>query len=168
MRFAMKSLKYLAAAAVLAAPMALSAAAQAAVEVTYVNPERFVDASPRGIRGAKADERVLVELRGFLEKQGERALKPGQDLQLDILDVDLAGRVEFGAHDIRVVREIDWPSIKLRYTLSENGAVVASGEERVSDLDYLRGINVASGGNDALKYEKSMLRTWLKKRFGGN
>lgn len=164
----MTPFRYLAAAAVLAAPLALSATAQAAVEVTYVNPEKFVDASPRGVRGAKADGRVLVELRQFLEKQGQRYLKPGQTLKLDVLDVDLAGRVEFGAYDIRLVREIDWPSIKLRYALTENGATVASGEEQISDLDYLRGINVAFGGNDTLKYEKAMMREWLHKRFGTN
>jgi len=164
----MKSLKFIAAAAVLSAPLAFSAAAQAAVEVTYVSPDKFVDASPRGMRGAKADERLMVELREFLEKQAARHLKPGQDLKIEVLDVDLAGRVEAGGYDIRIVREIDWPSIKLHYTLTQNGATLASGEERISDLNYLRNINVAYGGNDSLKYEKAMLRDWLRKRFAAN
>jgi hypothetical protein len=82
--------------------------------------------------------------------------------------VDLAGRVEWwhaNIHDIRIMRDVDAPSVKLRYTLTENGAVLASGEERITDMGYLQGIVTITSNSDPLKYEKTMLTDWFRKRF---
>jgi len=144
------------------------ATAQAAVDVTFTNPEKYRDARPRGYVGAKERDAMLVKLRQHLEKQGERVLKPGQDLKIEVLDVDLAGRVEWWnhyLHDVRIMRDIYAPAVKLRYTLTENGAVLASGEERVIDMGYLRGITSVAMSSDPLRYEKTMLTDWLRKRF---
>ena len=164
----MKTLKYLPVLAVLAASAVAPIAAQAAVDVTFTNPDKFIDASPRAYGGGKADAPTLAKLRQHLEKQGERYLKPGQILKIEVLDLDLAGRVEWwhaGANDIRFMRDIDSPSMKVRFTLVENGATLVSGEERIRDLGYLMGINVASGASDPLKYDKAMLTEWFRKRF---
>ena len=160
----MKKLATLATLAVLAAPMT----AMAGVEVTFTAPENFTDASPRGNKNLRETQRVMDQLSQYLSKQAARYLRSGQDLKVEVLDIDLAGRVEWwrtNLYDVRIMRDIDAPAIKLRYTLSENGATLTSGEEWVRDLGYLMGINVVTGSQDSLKYEKAMLGTWLRNRF---
>jgi len=51
------------------------------------------------------------------------------------------------------------------YTLTENGAVLASGEKRISDLGYLQNITVTASSSDPLKYDKATLTDWFRKRF---
>ncbi|MSO72523.1 MAG: DUF3016 domain-containing protein [Rhodospirillaceae bacterium] len=164
----MRNLKSLMVLAALAVPMTVPGVAGAAVEVTFTNPDKYIDASSRGEGRRKADPAILAKLRQHLEKQGERYLKPGQTLRVEVLDLDLAGRVEWwhsAAYDIRFMRDIDSPSMKLRYSLTENGATLASGEERILDLGYLMGINLGRGSQDSLKYDKAMLTDWFRKRF---
>jgi hypothetical protein len=107
----------------------------------------------------------LRELQRHLEQLGQR-LPAGQTLAIEVLDVDLAGEVwpRVGT-EVRIVRgRLDWPQIELRYTLSEGGRTVASGEERVSDPSYLfGGRTVHTLG--ALPYEKRMLSAWFRERF---
>ena len=55
--------------------------------------------------------------------------------------------------------------MKVRYALLENGAALASGEERITDLGYLMRINMATMPSDTLKYEKVMLSNWFRTRF---
>jgi hypothetical protein len=60
----------------------------------------------------------------------------------------------------------DWPMIQLRYSLVQNGAVIASGEERLRDMSYLdrRLYNRYSSG-DPLRYEKQMIDEWFGKKI---
>ena len=164
----MKTFKRLFVLAAVAVPLATPLAAQAAVEVTFTTPDKYIDARPRGHAGAKDRDATLVKLRQHLQKQGERFLKPGQDLKIEVLNVDLAGRADWWrshAHDIRIMRDVDSPSMKMRYMLTESGTVLASGEERISELSYLHGITAIAANNDPLKYDKAMLTDWFRKRF---
>ena len=58
----------------------------------------------------------------------------------------------------------------LRYTLTENGQVLRSGEAKISDMNYLHRIN-RHWDSESLRYEKRMLDEWfaddiLRKRPG--
>jgi hypothetical protein len=70
----------------LAAPALLllgsATAAQAAVEVRFVKPERYADASLQGGYGGKASAPTLKELRAYLGELGERYLAPDQRLDI--------------------------------------------------------------------------------------
>lgn len=150
------------------ANVAAADAASGQVQVSYTNPDKFLDASPQRGYGGKQRDEVLRKLQRHMESQGVRYLKPGQTLKIEVLDLDLAGRVEWwnpNAYDVRIMRDIDSPSMKVRYSLEENGAVVSSGEEWISDHSYLMGINTLSN-SDSLKYEKTMLNDWFRNRFG--
>jgi hypothetical protein len=143
-------------------------AANAAVEVDFVNPDKFVDAAVH--RGpSKERERTFTALRQHIEKLGDRYLKPGQVLKVEVLDLDRAGRVEWWQpqlHDARIMRDVDSPSMKVRYTLAENGTVITSGEERIGSPGYLWGPRASTLSTDSLKYEKTMLQDWFHNRFG--
>lgn len=138
-------------------------AASAAVTVTYIHPETFTD-----LPFTPWDrEQTLKDLAAHLEKLG-KALPAGQDLKIDVLDVDLAGREEPAvrrAQEIRILRGgADWPHIHLRYTLESGGTVLKSGDEQLSDMMYM-GRLTRYGDGDMLRYEKRMLDDWFGKTF---
>lgn len=137
--------------------------AAAAVTVTFVQPEQFRDLPFNPI-----DRADVLKRMGEHFVQLEKLLPPGQDLNIEVLDFDMAGRLvpNFrGNQDLRVLHGgADWPHMVLRYTLSANGQVIASGQDQLSDMAYLDHINSLSDG-DPLRYEKRMVDDWFKKKF---
>ena len=136
-------------------------ATQAAVTVTFTQPDKYIDMP----FSSSDKEMVMTDLQRHFDKLGA-TLPAGQDLKLEVLDIDLAGRVEPSARstrDFRVLRGgADWPAITIRYSLESQGKVIKSGEERVTDQNYLMGFNHYSS-NESLRYEKQMLERWFKK-----
>ena len=139
--------------------------ATAGVAVSFVHPESYSDAGRWD--GAKADSATLSELERHLRQLGERDLKPNQTLTIEVLDIDLAGRFETWRADgdrIRFLRPSTRPRIEVRYRLSEDGRVVKSAEETVSDLNYQQRVNTRAS-TEHLSYEKEMIADWFKARF---
>ena len=97
---------------------------------------------------------------------GQRHLAPNQTLKIEVLDVDLAGEIEWwhGPYDIRYLRDYTWPKITLRFALEEGGQTIRSGEETVSDPSYQMNI-VAMRSGDVMPHEKAMLARWFRRRF---
>jgi hypothetical protein len=140
--------------------LALAAgAASADVTVNYVEPARFSDLP----FATWEREAVLKDLTEHFTKLGAQ-LPPGQNLRLDVLDVDLAGR-EYpgrGARDLRIVRSngVDWPRIDLRFTIEQNGQVLRSGEVQLRDMAFMDRISRYTDG-ESLRYEKRMIDDWF-------
>jgi hypothetical protein len=146
---------------------AWSAAAEASVVVSFVQPERYRDASRDGVaRPASPREPALLEIARYLERLGEQRLTAAQTLRIEVLNVDLAGEVnpmQASTPQTRVLRAASWPRIRLRYTLEEGGLVRAQGEETIVDMDYQsHGSTISS--SDPLRYEKAMLEDWFTRR----
>ena len=99
------------------AALAAGTLAQAAgsVQVSFDKPDEFVDIG----HNRWDQERALDQLREVFKGWGAR-LPDGQTLKVEVLDVDLAGRLQPRRGDeIRVLNgRADWPRIKLRWTLS--------------------------------------------------
>jgi hypothetical protein len=158
----------LVAAAILA--FGASAAASAAeLSVVFVHPEKFTDAvysHPYG--DAQERDVVLRDVERHLQGLADRGLPPGDSLRIEVLDIDLAGWFEpwrFRSYsNVRILRDITWPRIKLNYTLKRGDQVLASAEEQVVDLNYLMTVNRYSP-DDRLRYEKAMLDEWFDKRI---
>ena len=140
------------------------------LSVVFVHPEKYTDASYSSSFSNEQDRAdVQREIALHLQSLTERALPSGDSLKIEILDIDLAGRVEpfrsrLGS-EVRIIREISWPRIALRYTLIHGAQAMPSREEQVSDLNYLSSFNRYPGG-DRLRYEKAMLDRWFDERFG--
>jgi len=135
-----------------------------AVEVSSPNEARFVDAgeSPREI-----DLNVKVLTR-HLQTLGKRWLPPGQHLSIEIVDLDLAGRVFPSARHqpLRVLNGgADWPRIEIRYVLSSPAGEIARGQDRLSDMTYMVNSYAPTTG-EPLGYERRMLTEWFRNRFG--
>lgn len=148
--------------AAVALAFAAAGAAAGQVDVSFHDPDRFIDAGDL-VRDRDDNLKVLAD---YLQLLGRRSLPQGQSLKIEVLDVDLAGRQSLNSrYNFRVLHGgADWPRIRLRYALAEDGKVVREAEETVSDLDYL----MAGPGlvpRDPLRYEKHMLQEWFDNRF---
>ncbi|ATE62412.1 hypothetical protein CCZ27_01585 [Thauera sinica] len=137
----------------------------ARVKVEFVDPQNYTDV---GQYGTDSD-RNLAALARHLESEGQRCVAEGNTLSLRVLDVDLAGRNEWwkAGYDLRVMREIDWPRIKLHYVLRDAGGAIASeGDASVDDMNYLsRSAYVRADAIRQLPYERAMLRDWFERQF---
>ncbi len=144
----------------LAATLALLAsAAWADVSVSYVKPDDFTDVP----RNAVDRERVLKDFSDYFATLSKK-LPAGQNLKIEVLDIDLAGRMwprRSGGEDIRVLNGgADWPRVHLRYTLGQDGQTLRSGDQQLSNMNYMQGISRYSD-SDTLRYEKQMLDDWF-------
>jgi hypothetical protein len=135
----------------------------AGMQVRFVGSDRYTDA------GSFESSRRSTEaaLRAHLDRLGKRYLAPGQSLSIDVLDIDLAGQNEplrFGLSDMRVLRGVTPPRIRLRYVWSEKGRRIRSGEETLSDINYQMNPS-AQLSSDRYVYEKALLDDWFRRTF---
>jgi len=145
----------------------IAAPAAAEVRVDFLAPETYRDAGLYQRLGERAREPALRNVREHLESLGERYLLPGQTLRVEILDIDLAGEIEWWhtGSDIRYLRNVTSPRIQLRYVLEENGRVAEEAEEWISDPAYLF-MGTSSYGRGPMAHEKRMISRWFRSRFG--
>jgi hypothetical protein len=152
------TMKRLALAGLLAAT---AGAASAAVNVTYVHPEKFYDLP---FSTWERDE-MLGQLTDHFKELGEN-LPQGQDLRIEVTDFDPAGRIIPNARagrDLRVLTgRADWPRMELRYAIEQNGQVVKSGEAKLADMNYQQS-SISVSDNAPLRYEKKMIDDWFDK-----
>lgn len=132
--------------------------------VTFANTEDFTDFPDRNNDGNE----LLKALSEHFIKQAAK-LPATQELKIEVLDIDLAGTIKpnfRNPRDIRVVKgRTDGPIITVRFTLSENGQVLKSGEEQLRDIAFLQRSN-RFYTDDPLRYEKKMVDDWMQERFG--
>ncbi len=137
------------------------------VGVRYVAPERFTDAADRWGSSGRSLRATLADMTRIFQDLADRRLGPDESLDITVLDIDLAGyeRPGFGSPTgVRVVQDFTPPRIKLAYVLRRGRRVVASGEDTVSDLNFMLNANprFATGG---LYYERAVLHDWFGRRF---
>lgn len=138
----------------------LPARAAGNLDLQFIASEKFSDIG----RGSFDRERNLKSLADYVQGLASQ-LPEGRALKLEILDIDLAGELRpRGAQDVRVLRgRADWPQMSLRYTLTQNGATLKSGDERISDMAYMDHGHVSDGAYGDLAYDKRMLQDWFRK-----
>jgi hypothetical protein len=148
---------------ILIATLASAAATAGTVEVRFIEPDKFADARD----GVHSREDVLKTLEERLKQLGGKKLPPSQTLQVEVLDIDLAGDAfpRVALRDTRVLRgRADWPRMHLRYTLREGDKVIKSGEDRIADMNYLTG-TLRVNQDAPFPYEKRMLDNWFDERI---
>jgi len=145
-----------------------AAEAQATVNVQFVNPAGYTDSVFRNGAGSLSPRIVMDEVGRILRRLGDRTLSPGQVLSVEILDVQLAGYINwwsFPSNEIRIASNAGPPPrFRLRYTLKARGKLLAASEETITDIDFL--INPSARlSTDPLVYEKALLDKWFRERF---
>ena len=150
-------------AAVLAVIIHSPASSYAGVSVRFVNPGRYTDADSYDASRAS----VEAALRAHLDRLGKRFLAPGQSLNIDIVDIDLAGYqqpLRYAPNNVRIMRGVTPPRIELRYVLTERGRRKRSGEETLTDINYQMNPSARFSG-DRYVYEKALLDDWFRRIF---
>lgn len=144
--------------------MAAASAAMADVTVNYIDADHYTDLP----RQTVPREAALEEFTQHFQKLS-MTLPPGQDLVIDVLDIDLAGHgrpTRSAAEDIRILTNsvADWPHVALRYTLSEHGKVIDSRIVELTDRVETDELHVYPAG---LRYPRDMrlLDTWWHGTF---
>jgi Protein of unknown function (DUF3016) len=136
------------------------------VSVSFVEPEKFTDS--RRVELAPTSAGVLRELEKFLIETGGRYLPPTTKLSIRITDIDLAGDFELfrgpQADQVRITKGLYPPHIVLEFEVVDSTTkVVKSGKRDLTDIDYqLRSVYLRE---DYLRYEKDILRDWLRAEF---
>lgn len=153
----MNKLIYYGAIAVLS--LLASASASAAATVSYVNPDKMTDV-PRDKRDREWMETTLLEHFNKLAAK----LPAGQDLKVEILDIDLAGEVfpRVPVQNVRIFKDRnDRMQIHLRYSIEQDGKVMRSGERHLTDASYL--MDAKRYSNELYAHEKQLLDDWFRK-----
>ncbi len=135
------------------------------VTVNFIKLDKFTDATYENRISSR--EQVGRDLATYLGELGRRYLPADQQLEIEITDVDLAGRYEpwnVQATDVRFMRDVTWPRIGLKYRLLEGGTEIAKAAESISDMNYLTRVGLRST-SDRLRHEKAMLEEWFRGRF---
>lgn len=140
-------------------------------EVVFFEPEKFTDVKENGFSDNEKDRNaILGELRTYIIKQANRLLAPGQQLKITVTDVDLAGEFEpwhgSSMADIRIVKEIYPPDIKLAFQLTgADGNVIKNGDRHLRDMGFM--MTLSMDKNDPRRFEKELLDSWLRQELRG-
>jgi len=140
------------------------------IEVNYFEPAHFTDVRDSYPEGTDAGrDYTLAELKSYLVKRALKFVPAGQKLVITITDVDLAGDFEpwHGPQwtDVRVVKDLYPPSIKLTFKLIDaQGNVLKSNQRELRDLAFMMKITMAFR-DDPLRHEKALLDDWLSEEF---
>jgi hypothetical protein len=150
-------------AAILAADTAKPNAAS--VTVTFDHPEKFTDVKDAEMATEKGRDAILAQIKDFVETRAKSYLRDGQKLEVKFTDIDLAGDFEpqLGPrfHDVRIVKDIYIPRLKLEFKLTgADGKVINEGKRELTDLGFM--MRPAFPPSDNLRFEKDLLSDWLR------
>jgi hypothetical protein len=142
------------------------------VDVVFFEPEQFTDVREHNMDSDKARDYILHQLKSYLQDRARVYVPEGGKLTVTITDVDLAGEFEpwrgSAAMDVRIVKDIYPPRIKLSYRLTDaNGGVIKQGERSLTNMDFLQNA-LALSTSDPLRHEKALLDDWLRSDFQRN
>ena len=148
-----------------AAPAA--APPESRVSVVFVEPQKFEDVQESSWGGNSPG--LLDRLRKFMCTTGEAYVPADLRLEITVTDINLAGNFEPWRgprfDDVRIVRSIYPPCIRLEFRLTDGKrTVVKEGKRELRDPAFQ--MRNPWPRDDYLRYEKEMLRDWFRTEFG--
>jgi hypothetical protein len=136
------------------------------VSVAFIEPEKFTDA--RRAELEPTSSATLREFEKFLIETAARYVPEDMRLNIRVTNIDLAGDFELfrgpQADHVRIVKGLYPPHVVLEFELVDGAAkVVKTGKRDLTDIDYqLRSVHPRE---DYLRYEKNLLRDWMREEF---
>lgn len=124
----------------------------------------FRDVRPSSQTKGSYHKHIARHIEKHITKLAEQ-LPEGYMLNMEITDFDLAGDVRYGGIDeIRVVKPIHFPRIKLNYSLTDNSGTVlnAADDVELKDMSFMD--KIKRGREEAFHYEKRLLSEWFDER----
>jgi hypothetical protein len=141
----------------------------ARADVRFFEPERFTDVRDSANTGDRDRDYILRELKTYLQERAGVYLPEGTKLSVTITDVDMAGDFEPGRgtprDDVRIVKSIYPPRIKLSFSLTDaKGDVVKQGERDLTNMNFMIGLS-PTFQSDPYRYEKALIDDWLRREM---
>lgn len=144
-----------------------------AVQVKWGDYKEFTDVKSANESRKRFAQRTFADLEKYIVNLASD-LPKGHQLNIEVTDLDLAGRVlpasfaGLGMHSadsIRVIKQIDIPRIKFTYIYADqDGVELKRDDVNIKDMSFLSRHNPVFR-SDSLKYEKNMLRSWFNETF---
>lgn len=136
------------------------------ISVAFIEPEKFTDA--RRAELEPTSSAILREFEKFLIETGARYVPEDMRLNIRVTNIDLAGDFELfrgpQADQVRITKGLYPPHVALEFELVDSAAkVVKTGKRDLTDIDYQ--LRSAYPREDYLRYEKDILRDWLRTEF---
>ena len=141
------------------------------IQVTWAPTEKLSEVKNNQFnRGWLRPNEWEQQISDHLRKSADKLLPPGQQLQVHVDDISLAGSFEPwhqpGTQDIRILKDIYPPWMSLHYTLlAADGKVIREGDAKLRDGSYLQR-EPPGYPTDPLRYDKRMVDEWLRDEFG--
>lgn len=143
-----------------------SLADEGPVAVSWGDPAQFTEIRYSRNRFEAIRGDWVRSLARHLAERATTALAPGERLEVEITDIELAGEFEPSARHgdfIRIVRDVYPPRIDLRYTRYDAaGNVLDSGERELGDLGFLSRSVHGGRASDPLRHEKRLIDDWVR------
>lgn len=141
----------------------LPLSAQADVTVEWISPENYTDAWSSSVHSDKSRQITLEQLQRFIEQTASAMLPDGQNLNLQVTQLDLEGEFEpwrVNSQNVRIVKSPYFALIAFDYKITDaNGNVIKEGSENLqNDLLVAPGIPDAT---ESASYTRSTLRNWM-------
>jgi len=151
-----------------AAHAADSAKSSSQVSVSFISPEKFTDVRDDTMGSDRDRDYLLGEIKTTIENTARDYVGAGQTLEIKVTDIDLAGDFEpwRGAEfsQVRILKDIYPPRMDLEFKLvGADGKVISEGKRHLQDLSYL--MNSVLPVSDALRYDKELVRNWIRQEF---
>jgi hypothetical protein len=149
----------------IAATAAPPSAEPATVAVEFIAPEDFTDFKTSTFGGEKEQAALQKELAVAFKREAARYLPAGHRLIVRIHDIDLAGDIDAvrgpQLDDVRIVRGIYVPRMKLEYSLTAaDGRVVSSGERALTDPAF--DLRLKLPNSDYTFHEQEMIGDFMR------
>jgi hypothetical protein len=147
----------------LAAHTPHAAALPSRVSVVFIEPDKFTDV--RYSEAERSSRALLLQLQRFVVDTAVGYLPESLRLEIKITDIDMAGDFEIirgpQFDQVRVNKSIYPPRITLEFRILDGGEqTVKEGKRDLTDMDYQ--LRTAFPRDDYLRYEKELLRDWLR------
>ena len=137
----------------------------ATVEVTFTEPDKYIDIRPGEQNSSQFEEDVFYNLEKQLKSLAKN-LPEDQLLKINFTNIDLAGDITMSnAHLVRVVKDMYPPLLKFTYQLlDKDKKELKKGEENIRDTSFLIHQRLRYK-NDGFGYEKQLLDEWFNEAF---
>ena len=137
----------------------------ASSEVNWIKPDNYTDIRAGNTNRKQFKQQVFKAFEQHFAKLASK-LPEGQQLKIDIHNIDLAGDVNAGGIDrLRIVKEIYFPKMKFSYrVLAADDSEITAGEADLKDMNFMSGAHLKYK-HDTFGYEIKMLDHWFKETF---
>lgn len=137
-------------------------------EVSWKGVDSYTDIRPASGLRDRYQQKVMDNLTEHFQSLAAK-LPEDQKLEITVTDVDLTGRLEptFGrssSNYVRIVREIDFPSMEFDYRLAnKSGDVLKEGQAHVKHMSFnYDSLASRVRRNNDLYFEEEMLTQWFE------